>query len=223
MFLLLIRSLKNALDCIRDIRTLQSEIHFIKTSVENSSKDRPKTSMRRGVLMNILQQASLTLPLWIGDIDQLPPQLCGCIPQDDSYVSKSGDKVAARVKNADDEENWILAEVVSYNPDLEIYQVDDIDAEDGQERHKLKKELVVPLPLWRANPITDTEAIFPKDAIVLALYPQTTCFYRGIVSEPPRTPQEDYLILFEDSSYIEGYSPPLHVPQLYVVAYRDIE
>jgi len=132
--------------------------------------------------MNILQQASLTLPLWIGEIDQLPPQLCGCLPQDESYVSKSGDKVAAKVKNADDEENWILAEVVSYSLETGIYQVDDIDAEDGQERHQLKKELVVPLPLWRANPITDTEAIFPKDSIVLALYPQTTCFYRGIVS-----------------------------------------
>jgi SAGA-associated factor 29 len=89
----LFRSAKSALDCIRDIRTLQSEIHFIKTSAENNNnKDRPKTAIRRGVLMNILQQAALTLPLWIGDIDQLPPQLCGCMPQDESYVSKSGDK-----------------------------------------------------------------------------------------------------------------------------------
>jgi SAGA-associated factor 29 len=64
--------------------------------------------MRRGVLMSILQQASLTLPLWIGDIDESPPQLCGCIPHDDTYICKSGDKVAARVKNQDDEENWIL-------------------------------------------------------------------------------------------------------------------
>jgi SAGA-associated factor 29 len=89
----LFRSAKSALDCIRDIRTLQSEIHFIKTSAENNNnKDRPKTAIRRGVLMNILQQAALTLPLWIGDIDQLPPQLCGCMPQDESYVSKSSDK-----------------------------------------------------------------------------------------------------------------------------------
>jgi SAGA-associated factor 29 len=79
---------------------------------------------------------------------------------------------------------------------------------------------VVPLPLWRANPLTDPDAIFPKDSFVLALYPQTTCFYRGIVSESPQTPLEDYLILFEDNTYPEGYSPPLNVPQLYVVANR---
>ena len=32
-------------------------------------------NMRRGVLMSILQQAALTLPLWIGEIDQSPPPL----------------------------------------------------------------------------------------------------------------------------------------------------
>jgi SAGA-associated factor 29 len=87
----------------------------------------------------------------------------------------------------------------------------------------LSKKRVVPLPLWRANPLTDPEAIFSKDSIVLALYPQTTCFYRGIIHESPRTPQDDYLILFEDNTYPEGYSPPLNVPQLYVVADRNFK
>ena len=159
----------------------------------------------------------------MGEIGSSPPPLCGCIAQSSDYVSKTGDKVAARVKNQDDEENWILAEVVLYHPNTGIYDVDDIDAEEGQERHHVKKDSIVPLPLWRANPLTDIEAIFPKDSIVLALYPQTTCFYRGIVSEAPRTPQSDYLILFEDSSYLEGYSPPLNVPQLYVVSYKEEE
>ena len=120
-----------------------------------------------------------------------------------------------------EEENWILAEVISYNPSTHKYEVEDVDNEEGQERHTLNKNCVVPLPLWRANPLTDPEAIFPKDSLVLALYPQTTCFYRGIVSESPQTPQEDYLILFEDNTYPEGYSPPLNVPQLYVVACSD--
>jgi SAGA-associated factor 29 len=219
-----IKSIKKSLDCIRDIRTLQSEIHLIKTNIETLSghhgKDKPKASMRRGVLMSILQQASLTLPLWIGDIGQPAPPLCGCIAHEADYVCKQGDKVAAKVQN-NEEENWILAEVVSYNSASCEYVVDDIDADEGQERHTLERNRVVPLPLWRANPLTDKEAIFQKDATVLALYPQTTCFYRGIVSEPPHTPQEEYLILFEDSSYIEGYSPPLNVAQLYVVASKD--
>ncbi len=33
------------------------------------------TTMRRGVLMSILQQAALTLPLWVGEIGQSPPPL----------------------------------------------------------------------------------------------------------------------------------------------------
>lgn len=183
-------------------------------------------TMRRGVLMSILQQAALTLPLWVGEIGQAPPPLCGSLPPESSYICKPGDKVAAIVKNnnapGDDseEENWILAEVVQYHPNTSKYDVDDVDAEEGQERFTLGKKKVVPLPLWRANPLTDPDAIFQKDSFVLALYPQTTCFYRGIVSESPQTPSDDYLILFEDNTYPEGYSPPLNVPQLYVVADR---
>lgn len=81
----------------------------------------------------------------------------------------------------------------------------------------------MPLPHWRANPLSDPNAIFPKESFVLALYPQTTCFYRGIISESPQTPQDDYLILFEDNTYPDGYSPPLNVPQLYVVADRELK
>lgn len=125
------------------------------------------------------------------------------------------------MEDDDEEENWILAEVVEFNHNTDKYDVDDIDAEEGQERYSLNKNSVVPLPLWRANPLTDPNAIFPKDSLVLALYPQTTCFYRGVVSEAPTTPQEDYLILFEDNTYVEGYSPPLNVPQLYVVAQEE--
>ena len=40
--------------------------------------------------------------------------------------------MAARVKSQDDEENWILAEVASYNPNTNKYEVDDIDAEEGR-------------------------------------------------------------------------------------------
>lgn len=44
-----------------------------------------------------------------------PPPLCGAIPASGDYVAKPGDKVAARVKAVDGDEQWILAEVVSYS------------------------------------------------------------------------------------------------------------
>ena len=62
-----------------------------------------------------------------------PPALCGAVPAENNYIAKSGDKVAARVRAVDGEENWILAEVVSYNSSQAKYEVDDIDAEEGKE------------------------------------------------------------------------------------------
>ena len=67
----------------------------------------------------------------------------------------------------------------------------------------------------------DPDALFPEEAVVLALYPQTTCFYKGVVEQVPVIPTDDYLIAFEDSSYPSGYSPPLPVPQRYVVAFKE--
>lgn len=34
-------------------------------------------------------------------------------------------------------------------------------------------------------------------------------------------PQDDYSVLFEDTSYADGYSPPLNVAQRYVVACKE--
>ena len=70
---------------------------------------------------------------------------------------------------------------------------------------------------------TDPHAIFPCNSLVLALYPQTTCFYKGVIEQQPAQPTDDYLIIFEDATCPSGYSPPLPVPQRYVLAYRDVK
>lgn len=60
----------------------------------------------------------LAQPSWNPLIFRLPlrpPPLCGAIPASSDYVAKPGDKVAARVKAVDGDEQWILAEAVSYN------------------------------------------------------------------------------------------------------------
>ena len=61
-----------------------------------------------------------------------PPVLCGARPADNNYVCSQGMQVAARVKSEDSEENWILAEVVSFNATTNKYDIDDIDAEEGK-------------------------------------------------------------------------------------------
>jgi len=155
-----------------------------------------------------------------------------------------GDIVAALVKSTDGDENWILAEVVQYQSASGRYEVDDID-EEQKERHLLSKRRVIPLPLMRANPETDPDALFPKGStgkslnliifcevihhlfslflavVVMALYPQTTCFYKAVINQLPEAAQDEYQVLFEDSSYSEGFSPPLMVAQRYVIAIKE--
>lgn len=72
--------------------------------------------------------------------------------------------VAALVKGIEEEENWILAEVVLFNSQSNKYEVDDID-EVQKERHTLIRQRVIPLPLMRANPETEPEALFPEGSV----------------------------------------------------------
>ena len=97
--------------------------------------------------------------------------------------------------------------------------MEDVD-EEQRETHCLPRKKVIALPRYRANGDTDPAAIFAESTVVLALYPQTTCFYKGIVEQQPVSVTADYLIAFEDASFATGYSPPLPVPQRYVVAHR---
>lgn len=204
--------LRKALDKISEIKSIRE--------TRRIDSDRPKPIMRRGVLMSMLQQNANTLPLWVSKPGEKPPPLCGSVPADSNYIAKPADKVAARVKS-EDEENWILAEVVSFNTSTNKYDIDDIDADEGKERHTLSKRRIVPLPIWKANPETDPGALFAKGTLVLALYPQTTCFYRALIHEPPKKQSDDYSVLFEDTSYPDGYSPPLMVAQRYVILCKE--
>lgn len=68
--------------------------------------------------------------------------------------------VAASVKGIETESNWILAEVISYNTSTYVYEVDDVDEEDKQ-KYVVSLRRVVPLPLMRANPETDPNALYP--------------------------------------------------------------
>ena len=164
----------------------------------------------------MLAQNAETIPLWVGRDNETAPPLCGAIASDMSYVAQPGDMVAALVKSPDGDENWILAEVVSYNNQSAKYEVDDID-EEQKDRHMLSRRRVIPLPTMRASPETNPEALYQPGATVMAIYPQTTCFYKGVIKDIPGGAAEDYHVLFEDPSYADGYSPPLNVAQRYII------
>ncbi|XP_031553216.1 SAGA-associated factor 29-like [Actinia tenebrosa] len=216
--------IRKALDKIAIIKALRNDRRIGRSGVSrNQESGEPRKAMRRGVLMTMLQQAASHLPMMIGKASESSPPLCGAVQADSNYIAQPGDHVAARVKTSDGEEQWILAEIVSFNTSTNKYDVDDIDEEgkNGKERHHLSRRRVVPLPKQKANPLTHPNALFQKDQVVMALYPQTTCFYKAVIHEPPARPQDDYLVSFEDTSYADGFAPPLHVPQRYVVIMKD--
>lgn len=59
--------LKNGLEIITKIKNLQEEKRIaIRLAGSQSCSDLPRKTMRRGVLMSMLQKSAQTLPLWIG-------------------------------------------------------------------------------------------------------------------------------------------------------------
>ncbi|GAB0090435.1 SAGA-associated factor 29 [Sergentomyia squamirostris] len=204
--------IRQALAKIHEIRAIRSERRMEARNAGN------KETIRRGAQMVMLDILAQTLPLFVSKPGEKAPALCGAIPAESSYIAKPGDTVAALVKGRE-QENWIIAEVVQFLSSQK-YEVDDID-EEQKDRHVVSKRRIVPLPIMRANPETDAYALFPEDSTVMALYPQTTCFYKAIVVKPPQTASEGYELIFEDPNYPEGYSPPMKVAQRYVISIKQ--
>jgi len=205
--------IREALKKVQDIRNIRNERRIQARNAGN------KETIRRGALMKMLQISAQTLPLFVSKPGEKVSQLCGSVQAEPGYIAKPGDMVAALVKGLDEEENWILAEVVQFLPGVNKYEVDDID-EEQKDRHILSKRKIIPLPLMRANPETDGHALFPKGTTVMALYPQTTCFYKAIINSLPQQATDEYEVVFEDQNYPEGYAPPLNVAQRYVIALK---
>lgn len=145
--------IRQALGKIQEIRNIRNEHRIQARNAGN------KETIRRGALMKMLQVSAQTLPLFVSKIGEKVPPLCGAIAADSNYIAKPGDMVAALVKGVE-EDNWILAEVVSFLGGQNKYEVDDID-EEQKDRHVMSKCRVIPLPLMRANPETDSLALFP--------------------------------------------------------------
>ncbi|OON16633.1 hypothetical protein X801_07552, partial [Opisthorchis viverrini] len=153
-------SLLNALNKV-------SQIHQVEHEMRLALGPR---NFRRGVLMSVLQENAKSIPMWVGKSGEKAPPLCGSIPASASTTAQAGDQVAALVPEPDVaataacnlSEGCILAEVVSYDAEKRTYQVEDVDAEEGKVRYTLPRSKVIPLPKWKANPVTNPEAIFPK-------------------------------------------------------------
>ena len=111
--------LRKSLEKIYKIRQIRHEMRIASRNAGN------KETIRRGALMKMLATSAETIPLWVGGGNgESPPALAGAVPPESNYVAACGDMAAALVKGDEGDENWILAEVVSYSSMSGKYEVD---------------------------------------------------------------------------------------------------
>mmetsp|Transcript_30428 Transcript_30428/g.55211 ORF Transcript_30428/g.55211 Transcript_30428/m.55211 type:complete len:313 (-) Transcript_30428:141-1079(-) len=144
------------------------------------------------------------------------------------FAANQGDQVAAKVTRTDENGSWILAYVLRFYPESETYDVQDED--DTSKLIRLPWNHVMRLS-------TGTEGWFEKGARVMAIFPETTSFYRAIISKQPtwtsgtsaeesaggvgnahKPRVKEVILKFEDDEDQEsGKTPHRRVPSRYVI------
>ncbi|KAJ3077293.1 hypothetical protein HDU98_004255 [Podochytrium sp. JEL0797] len=98
-------------------------------------------------------------------------------------------------------EDFILANVIRYHPDKQKYEVEDADADDpvnARKKYLFSTKQIIPITDSPSRPD------FPEGHTVLALYPQTTCFYKAVVIVPAgRNPGRFYSVQFDDDGNVD--------------------
>lgn len=133
------------------------------------------------------------------------------------YAARAGDQVAAKVTRTDENGSWILASVQRFYSETETYDVQDED--DTSKLIRLPWTHVMQLSAGH-------EGLFRKNKECMAIFPETTSFYRAIVSKAPvwqwdearRMPVVHELVVkFEDDEDAAGRTPHRRVPSRYVI------
>eukprot|EP00638_Chattonella_subsalsa_P003449 CAMPEP_0117755704 /NCGR_PEP_ID=MMETSP0947-20121206/13611_1 /TAXON_ID=44440 /ORGANISM="Chattonella subsalsa, Strain CCMP2191" /LENGTH=452 /DNA_ID=CAMNT_0005575091 /DNA_START=199 /DNA_END=1554 /DNA_ORIENTATION=+ len=124
--------------------------------------------------------------------------------------ARRGEQVAAKVNSSEENGAWILARVVEYSSVKQVYTVQDED--DASKVMELKYTDVLRLNNSTGN--------FMKGDRVLAMFPETTSFYRGVVSKSSSMDEhksKTIVVKFEDDEDETGRTPSRHIPMRYVL------
>jgi SGF29 tudor-like domain/Sin3 binding region of histone deacetylase complex subunit SAP30 len=136
--------------------------------------------------------------------------------QRSKLAARPGEQVAAKVTRTDENGSWILASVQRFYADTETYDVQDED--DTSKLIRLPWSHVMRLSMG-------TEGCFQKGTDCMAIFPETTSFYRAKVSKSPvwkldRTGSpvvSQMIVKFEDDEDSNGRTPHRRVPARYVI------
>ena len=113
-----------------------------------------------------------------------------------------GEQVAARANRSDEDGAWILSNVLEFDSRNMVYIVQD---EDDPSR-------VISLPVHEVKRLEDTSTHLRHGDKVLAVFPETTSFYRAVVAKNPKAPANinamwDVVVRFEDDEDETGKNP----------------
>ena len=140
----------------------------------------------------------------------------------DSQVGH-GDQVAARISTLGAPDEWILARVMNISSDMSTFTILDEDAEEGgtSSIHHLPSKQIIRLP--RAKERKQAK-VFSEGSYALAVFPQTTMFYRAYVMQTAKYSSKNsswgaYVLAFDDDEDVNnpGYSINRSVEFQYVV------
>ena len=130
-------------------------------------------------------------------------------------AARPGEQVAAKVTRTDENGSWILASVQRFYIDTETYDVQDDD--DTSKLIRLPWTHVMRLS-------TGMEGCFDKGKDVMAIFPETTSFYKAKVSQSPVWKLDhgvptvrEIIVKFEDDEDSSGRTPHRRVPSRYVI------
>lgn len=130
-------------------------------------------------------------------------------------AARPGEQVAAKVTRTDENGSWILASVQRFYADTETYDVQDED--DTSKLIRLPWSHVMRLS-------TGTEGCFHAHTDCMAIFPETTSFYRAKVSKNPVWKLQngapivkEIIVKFEDDEDEEGRTPHRRVPSRFVI------
>ena len=133
------------------------------------------------------------------------------------WAARPGEQVAAKVTRTDENGSWILASVQRFYADTETYDVQDDD--DTSKLIRLPWSHVMRLS-------TGSEGCFQKGAECMAIFPETTSFYKAKVSKSPvwkldrhsNLPTvKEIIVKFDDDEDGTGKTPHRRVPSRYVI------
>lgn len=127
-------------------------------------------------------------------------------------------QVAAKVLRGNEDGSWILANVIDFDPITQTYEVQD---EDDANR-------IATLPICDVKRLDDSALRFKKYDKVLAVFPDTTSFYRAIIAKSPKPPSQsssnwEVIVRFDDDEDDSGTSPPRRIPSRFLVKRDEVE